>query len=269
MVCVALFWLVRALTSRPLRERDLLLRLFTFGGALAVGTALAAITLIPFAELLSHSIDIDARTAAASDAHEPARYLLGIFLHDWWGRGSRVPLEFASALEEHAYYVAALPLMLAASALVLAPAPRADRRGRGGRRRAGGGHRASRPSSTSSKSLPGFDAARNGRLAVVSVLCVAVLAGWGLDDLTGPEAARGAAGGGSCWPCAAAWRVLPVVMVGAPARCAARSAEPGAARGLGLRRPPAAPGRRQCAIVGWPRCSSGCCRRRWLVLLVG
>ena len=66
-----------------------------------------------FAELLSHSIDIDARTAAASDAHEPARYLLGIFLHDWWGRGSRVPLEFASKLEEHAYYVAALPLMLA------------------------------------------------------------------------------------------------------------------------------------------------------------
>ena len=87
-----------------------------------MGTALAAITLIPFAELLSHSIDLKARTAAAADAHEPARYLLGVFLHDWWGRGSRVPLEFASALEEHAYYVAALPLMLAACALVLARA---------------------------------------------------------------------------------------------------------------------------------------------------
>jgi hypothetical protein len=191
MVCVALFWLVRALTSRPLRERDLLLRLFTFGGALAVGTALAAITLIPFAELLSHSIDIHARTAAASDAHEPARYLLGIFLHDWWGRGSRVPLEFASKLEEHAYYVAALPLMLAASSLVLAP-----RRERIVVASVGAVALAVAagipPFFDIVKSLPGFDAARNGRLAVISVLCVAVLAGWALDDLTGPGEVAGA-----------------------------------------------------------------------------
>ena len=33
--------------------------------------------------------------------------------------------------------------------------------------------------------LPGFDAANNGRFAVIAVLCLAVLAGWGLDDLTG------------------------------------------------------------------------------------
>jgi hypothetical protein len=182
LVCVALFWLVRTLITRELRERDLLRRLATYAGALALGTALAAVTLIPFAELLSHSIDIDARTAAASDAHEPARYLLGIFLHDWWGRGSRVSLEFASSLEEHAYYVGALTLMMAAVAL-LAP------------------HRRERivvaaaglvalmvatgipPFFTIVKSLPGFDAARNGRLAVISVLCAAALAGWGLDDL--------------------------------------------------------------------------------------
>ena len=31
--------------------------------------------------------------------------------------------------------------------------------------------------------LPGFAAANNGRFAVVTVLCLAVLAGWGLDDL--------------------------------------------------------------------------------------
>jgi hypothetical protein len=185
MVAVALFWLVRAVASRPLRERDLLLRLATFGGALAVGTALAAITLIPFAELLSHSIDIDARTAAASDAHEPARYLLGVFLHDWWGRGSNVSLEFASSLEEHAYYVAALPLMLAASALMLAP--RRERIvvaavGLVALAVAAG----IPPFFDVVKALPGFDAARNGRLAVIAVLCAAVLAGWALDDLTGP-----------------------------------------------------------------------------------
>src|SRR3954453_18396984 len=117
LVPVAAFWGIRALTGRDRRVT----RLLTLGGAMAVGTALAAITLIPFAELLRHSIDIDARTAAASDAHEPARYLLGIFLHDWGGPGSRVPLEFASKLEEHAYYVAALPLMLACSAVALRP----------------------------------------------------------------------------------------------------------------------------------------------------
>ncbi|MEA2364195.1 MAG: hypothetical protein QOD71_3340 [Thermoleophilaceae bacterium] len=183
MVAVTLFWVVRAVASRPLRERDLRLRLFTLGAALVTGTALAAITLIPFVELLSHSIDLKARTAAASDAHEPARYLLGVFLHDWWGRGSRAPLEFASALEEHAWYVAALPLMLAVSALALAP-----RRERIVVAAVGLVALAVAtgipPFFDVVKALPGFDAARNGRLGVVSVLCVAVLAGWGLDDLT-------------------------------------------------------------------------------------
>ncbi len=189
MVAVTVFWVARTLLSRPLRERDLLLRLATLGAALAVGTALAAITLIPFAEMLSHSIDLKARTAAAEDAHEPARYLLGVFLHDWWGRGSRAPLEFASALEEHAWYVAALPLMLAASALVLAP-----RRERIVVAAVGLVALAVAtgipPFFDVVKALPGFDAARNGRLAVLSVLCVAMLAGWGLDDLTRPDGAR-------------------------------------------------------------------------------
>jgi membrane protein YfhO len=189
MVAITAFWAVRALATRPLRERDLPLRLLTLGAALAVGTALAAITLIPFAELLSHSIDIKARTAAASDAHEPARYLLGVFLHDWWGRGSRVALEFASSLEEHAWYVAALPLMLAVCALVLSP--RRERMvvaatGLVALTVATG----IPPFFTIVKALPGFDAARNGRLAVISVLCVAVLAGWGLDDVTGAQAAE-------------------------------------------------------------------------------
>jgi membrane protein YfhO len=187
-VAVAAFWGVRALLVPDRR----LLRLVTLGGGLALGAALAAITLIPFAELLSHSIDIDARTAAASDAHEPARYLLGIFLHDWWGRGSRVSLEFASKLEEHAYYVAALPLMLACSAVALRP-----RRERIATAAVGLVALAVAtgipPFFDIVKALPGFDAARNGRVAVISVLCAAVLAGWALDDLTErplPERAR-------------------------------------------------------------------------------
>jgi hypothetical protein len=188
-VAVAAFWGVRALFLR----RGLL----TLVAAFATGTALAAITLIPFAELLAHSIDLEARSAAASDAHEPARYLLGIFLHDWWGRGSRVPLEFASALEEHAYYVAALPLMLGAAALMLAP-----RRKRIVVAAVGGVALAVAtgipPFFDLISVMPGFDAARNGRLAVIAVLCIAVLAGWGLDDLAERPAARRWAALGVC-----------------------------------------------------------------------
>jgi hypothetical protein len=179
VVAVALFWGVRAIA---LRDGAAVKRLLTLGGAFAAGTALAALTLIPFLELLSHSIDVSERTSISADAHEPARYLLGVFLHDWWGRGSRVSLEFASALEEHAYYVGALTLMLAAAAIAV------------GRRReryvvAAVGAVALAiaaglpPLFDLVHLLPGFDAARNGRMAVIAVLCAAVLAGWGLDDL--------------------------------------------------------------------------------------
>jgi len=206
VVAVALFWGIRALLLGDRR----LVRLVWLGGAFVLGTALAAITLIPFTELLSHSIDVDARTATASDAHEPARYLLGVFLHDWWGRGSRVPLEFASKLEEHAYYVAALPLMLAAAAVALVPRQRrivVAAVGLVALLVAAG----IPPFFDVVKALPGFDAARNGRLAVISVLCAAVLAGWALDDLTAPalsERARRLLP----WLCAGLL-VLPVVLV--------------------------------------------------------
>jgi hypothetical protein len=59
--------------------------------------------------------------------------------------------------------------------------------------------------------LPGFSAAHNGRFAVVTVLCLAVLAGWGLEDLTAsdlPSARRR-------WVAAlaAALTALPLVVV--------------------------------------------------------
>jgi hypothetical protein len=128
LVMVALFWVVRIAVSRRLRER-FALPVLTLAGELVAGTALAAAMLIPFAELLAHSGDVDFRVAQ----HQEARYLLGVFLHDWWGHAP-TNLEFATALEEHAYYVAALPLMLTAAALVVRPRPGAHRRGRRGGR---------------------------------------------------------------------------------------------------------------------------------------
>jgi hypothetical protein len=188
VVAVALFWALRVLLVRPFRARAVGLRLLTLGGAIAAGTLLAALVLIPFVELLAHSIDPEIRSAYKS--HEPGRYLLGLFLHDWWGRGSRVTLEFASGLEEHAYYVAALPLMLAGAALVLR-----RRRERVVVAAVGAGALAVAvgipPLFDLVAALPGFSESRNGRLAVITVLCVAVLAGWGLDDLSRGRAPAG------------------------------------------------------------------------------
>ena len=78
-----------------------------FGGALLAGTALAAVTLIPFFEALSNSADLAWR-ADLGPSHQASKYLLGIFLHDFWGRQTRTTLEFPSAMEETAYYVGAL-----------------------------------------------------------------------------------------------------------------------------------------------------------------
>jgi hypothetical protein len=185
LAVVAAFWAVRAVAiSAP--RRDVGVRLLTLVSALLAGTALAAVVLIPFVEVLDRSYDLQARTANdAEGGHQPGRYLLGVFLHDWWGRGSRTNLEFAASLEEHAYYVGVLPLLLVAAALVLRP--------RRERLVVGGVGAVMLAVSTGApvlfdlvNSLPGFSASTNGRLAVITVLCVALLAGWGLDDLATP-----------------------------------------------------------------------------------
>ena len=113
------------LASRSLRDR-LVPRLGTFALALLVGTALAAVALIPFAELLAHSSDATARAEASDLLHQPSRYLLGIFLPDYWGHAA-TSLQFGTGLEERAYYMAALPLMLGRRRWPSAR-PRANRR---------------------------------------------------------------------------------------------------------------------------------------------
>jgi Bacterial membrane protein YfhO len=181
LLVLALFWLVRTLATPDLRER-LAWRLLTLFGGLAVGTALAAIALIPFAELLAHSSDATARADASDLLHQPSRYLLGVFLPDYWGRKASA-LQFGTGLEERAWYVAALPLMLGAIALALRPSLRrvvVALTGAACLAVAAG----LPPLYDIVLKLPGFDSTNNGRFAVVTVLCLAVLAGWGLDELT-------------------------------------------------------------------------------------
>lgn len=175
------FWAYRTFVHRPPTLRSLAYRALTFGCALAAGATLAAAVLIPFVELLSHSSDLGSR----GPVQMPARYLFGIFLHDYWGRPTTTRLDSAHALEERAYYVGAITLMLDAAALILRP--RWERVVLG---LLGGGALAVAvdiPVFNIVTYLPGFSTSQNSRLAVIFVLAAAVLAGWGLDDLTGPS----------------------------------------------------------------------------------
>jgi Bacterial membrane protein YfhO len=181
---VVLFWVGRVLASPELR-RDAVARLLTVAAALVVGAAVAAVALIPFAELLRHSSDATARADASALLKQPSRYLLGIFLPDYWGHG-RTALQLGGGLEERAYYVAALPLMLGAAALALRPsAARIAAVAMGAATLAVA--TGLPPFYDVVVHLPGFDAANNGRFAVIAVLCLALLAGWGLDELTDRE----------------------------------------------------------------------------------
>jgi hypothetical protein len=186
LAVVVVFWLARTLLSARLRER-IGPRLLVYGAALAVGVALAAVVLLPFLELLSHSSDATARAETSDLLDQPSRYLLGLFLHDYWGH-SATSLQFGTGLEERAYYVGVLPLLLAAVALVARPG-----RGRIAVAAVGalalGVSTGLPPLHAIVVALPGFGATNNGRFAVVTILCLAVLAGWGLDELTRPDGA--------------------------------------------------------------------------------
>jgi Bacterial membrane protein YfhO len=162
--------------------------LLAFAGGLAGGAALAAVTLVPFAELLWLSADLRERPGESVDVHLPTQDVLGLFLTDWWGRPTQTPLR--PFLLERALYVGALPLLLAAAALVLRPTvtrvavalfgvlwlavalgvP---------------------PFLQVVTRLPVFSSGHNTRLVVLSMLAVALLAGWGLGELLSRGASRG------------------------------------------------------------------------------
>ena len=194
------------------------------------GRRCAAAVLVPFAELLAHSSDADLRSRRRGLLQAPPRFVSACCCTTTGGRprggGVRVAAPRARLLRRRA------------------DADARDRRARGtaGARR-GSPWRASAsrrcglhrdlPALRLVLELPGFSAAHNGRFAVVAVLCLAVLAGWGLDDLTGqdlPAARRRWLAG-----LAVALAALPLVVVAAGAdRGATRSARlcawPGASR---------------------------------------
>ncbi len=154
-----------------------------FAGAMVCGAGLAAVALVPFGELLLHSADIHQRAGVGSS--EPALgrdNAIGLFLPDYWGRPTHVSLRVY--FTARALYAGVLPLMLAAVALVLRPTVERIAI-------AVFGFCALAvvlgvpPIFQVVTALPGFSIGHNGRLVILYMLCVALLAGWGLDELTG------------------------------------------------------------------------------------
>jgi hypothetical protein len=146
---------------------------------LLAGSALAAIAIVPFVELLTHSGDLATR-GEADPLHMDARFLLGYALPEYWGRPSG--FQIAGFLVARAFYVGALPLMLAVWAVIVRPT----------RERVAVAAAAvvalaiviGLPGVFDLVTrLPGFASSYNTRLAVVPALAVALLAGWGLDDV--------------------------------------------------------------------------------------
>lgn len=155
-----------------------------FGAALAVGAGLAALALLPFLDFLSQT-DLTAHRSLTPKDFTPPKYLLTLFAPDYWGRSTDPTVDdlLAAIQSERPFYAGALTLILAAAALILRPSRLClavavlgalclvivtglD------------------PIFAVVTSLPGFDDARNSRMIILVLLCLALLAGWGLDALS-------------------------------------------------------------------------------------
>jgi hypothetical protein len=172
----------QARRSDAAQARPLARPIGAFTAGLAGGAALAAITLVPFGELLWLSADLTDRTQRSVGVHLPAKDALGIFLPDYWGRPTQTPIR--PFLLERALYAGALPLMLAAAALIVRPTVT-----RLAFALFGGLWLTVAlgvpPFLQVVTRLPVFSSGHNTRLVVLTLLAVALLVGWGLDELSG------------------------------------------------------------------------------------
>ena len=166
--------------------------------ALVLGTALAAIAIVPFLELLHNSSDLSSRPR--SGVHVQAAYYFASLLPSYFP---------GSFVIETAFYAGALPLVLALTALLRAKVMRVVLAlfatlcilvvlG-------------IQPFFHIAGRLPGLDLTYLSRLTILYLLCIALLAGWGLDDLVRrrPEGSRAVA----VAAIATGLFVLPVVVV--------------------------------------------------------
>jgi Bacterial membrane protein YfhO len=183
LVVTTLFFTFRLLFHRRPRRpglRMLARPALAYVLAFAAGTAIAAVMLVPFAELLFNSGDLSRRQGDEPGSW-PAKYLGALFLHDYWGRATQQS-NIEPFMQVRGWYAGALTLMLASAALILRP----------GRERiavAVFGALTTMvvvgidPVFWAVTRLPGFSTAHNQRMLIFVLLALALLAGWGLDDL--------------------------------------------------------------------------------------
>jgi hypothetical protein len=185
MFVTVVFFVARLLQRHRREGRRALVRpTVTFGLALAAGGALAAVVLLPLAELLLHSADLAHRQDSAPTQLDE-RFLGAFFLNDYWGRPTQQPL--VPFVSNRGLYAGGITLMLGAVGLVLRP-------------------KAIRVGFAVFTGLilvaimgvepfawflqlPGFASAHNGRMVVFVLFALAMLAGWGLDELSSRSAA--------------------------------------------------------------------------------
>ena len=190
LVAVTVFFAFRVLVrwSRGGRERALLVRpAVAYIVAMAGGAAMAAVMLVPLFEFFLNSGDYE-RRLESEPGHALAKYLGAMFLFDYWGRPTQTSL-VPDLVSNRGFYAGGITLMLAAAALLLRPTVM---------RVAFAIFGAivlavvlgAEPIFSIVTALPGFRTAHNGRMVILFLFVLAMLAGWGLDELTRGEQPR-------------------------------------------------------------------------------
>lgn len=188
LVATVVFFAFRVLLawSRGGRERGLLVRpALAFGLAMAAGAAIAALMLVPLFEFFLSSGDYE-RRLGFEPGYAESKYLGAFLLFDYWGRPTQTPL--AGIVSNRGWYAGGITLMLASVALILRPtATRVAVAALGALALAV--VLGVDPFFSAVTSLPGFRTAHNGRMVIFVLFALALLAGWGIDELSRPERA--------------------------------------------------------------------------------
>lgn len=180
-LAAAAFFVLRVVRARRSERGPVARPLLVLAGAAVLSAGLAAVAIVPFLELVLRSADIEQRAGAGDEQTVQARFLFGLLIPDYWGRPTGTPLE--GFMLSRAFFGGVLTAVLAAAALVYKPS-------------------AERVAIAVFGALcllvvvgtpglfdlvtavPPFSSGHNTRLAILFVLCLALLAGWGLDELT-------------------------------------------------------------------------------------